>query len=208
MTEKDKADLIMHPVRLRIIEALIGTGGVRLTAGQIGERLGDVPPATLYRHINRLLAGGLIQVVEERPVRGVTEKVYALGQLEAYYGSSTIDQFTDADHSRYFMAYVAGLAADFQRYLKQPGHDLVADGVGFHMVPLYLTDAEFAELSRGLNEAIRGPLTNLPSPERRRRSLYVVSIPDPPAEPAAEPAAPPAPGKKSQRLPVEERDHD
>src|SRR5687767_2199950 len=51
-----RADLLAHPVRLRIIMALAGE---QLTPQQIAAVLADVPPATLYRQINRLAEGGV-----------------------------------------------------------------------------------------------------------------------------------------------------
>src|SRR2546430_2345141 len=70
-----KAELIVHPVRLRILEA---AQRQKLTSRQIAEYLPDVPQATLYRQIKLLLDGGLLEVVEERLVHGIVEKVYTL----------------------------------------------------------------------------------------------------------------------------------
>lgn len=178
----DRTDLIMHPVRLRIIEALVGPGHEQLTAGQIGAILSDVPPATLYRHIKRLTDGGLLQVIEERPVRGVTERVYAIAQ-GALTPTGDPDEVTDEVQWRVFSAYIAGLTAAFRCYLQQPGHNLLADGVGFSVAPMYLTDEELAAVGQRLGEALRGPLTNQPAPGRRRRLLYTAMIPDQPVPP-------------------------
>jgi DNA-binding transcriptional ArsR family regulator len=75
-----KVDLILHPIRMRIIMALAGE---RWTARQIAAALPDVAQATLYRHINALAEGGILRIVEERPVRGMVEKVYALADKRA-----------------------------------------------------------------------------------------------------------------------------
>ena len=58
-----KADVLLHPVRLRIVQALLPRR--QLTAQEIGRHLGDVPQATLYRHLNKLLDGGIIEIVHE-----------------------------------------------------------------------------------------------------------------------------------------------
>ena len=68
-------DLILHPVRLRILLALADN---HWSARQIAQVMPDVAQATLYRHINALAEGNILQIVEERPVRGTVEKVYAL----------------------------------------------------------------------------------------------------------------------------------
>lgn len=67
-------DLLMHPVRMQIIQAFIG--GKRMSVQELGGRLAEVPPATLYRHLNALVEGGVLTVAEERRVRGAIERVY------------------------------------------------------------------------------------------------------------------------------------
>ena len=74
---KTGADVILHPVRMRIISTLFKR---RLTTQQIGRALPEVAQATLYRHLSRLMQAGVVAVVALRPVRGVTEKVYALAE--------------------------------------------------------------------------------------------------------------------------------
>ena len=61
---ESKAELVLHPVRLRIIQSLIG--GRERTPQQIAEELPDVAQATLYRHLGRLAKAGLVKVVAER----------------------------------------------------------------------------------------------------------------------------------------------
>ena len=76
-----KINTILHPVRMRIMQSLLG--GKELTAQEISKRVSDVPQASLYRHLNRLLEAEVLEVVEENKVRGTMEKVYALSnQLE------------------------------------------------------------------------------------------------------------------------------
>src|SRR5688572_10686821 len=68
---QSKLDLILHPVRLRILMALAGND---MTTQELTRLVGDVPASSIYRHVNRLIAGGLIEVVAERQVRGTVEK--------------------------------------------------------------------------------------------------------------------------------------
>ena len=73
MGHQHKADIILHPVRLRILVAL---GGTKLTAQQLVRLLPDVPQTTLYRQLNLLTRHGVLEVAEERRVRGTVERVY------------------------------------------------------------------------------------------------------------------------------------
>ena len=55
------ADLLLHPVRLRIVQAFLGDRA--LTTAELGTELPDVPPASLYRHVGVLVEGGVLAVV-------------------------------------------------------------------------------------------------------------------------------------------------
>ena len=69
---KDYIDILLNPVRQRIIQALM----IRkeATSAQILEQLKDVSRASLYRHIKVLLDAGIIQEVKEETRRGAEEK--------------------------------------------------------------------------------------------------------------------------------------
>ena len=74
MTNVDP-EVLLHPVRIKILTALAER---EATPQEIAAGLGDVPKASLYRHINILRAVGAIREVREYRVRGTFEKVYAL----------------------------------------------------------------------------------------------------------------------------------
>ena len=176
-------DLILHPVRLRLI-VLLGTEP-RLTPQQLAERLPDVPPATLYRHIKKLTAAGLLAVVEQRQVRGAQEKVYALAD-ERFLKTGALDELTREDHMRLFVRFQAALIGSFGRYLQRDQCNLVADGVSFRQASVYLTDEEFGQLVIKLGATLREAMANGPAPDRYRRSISTIIIPEselPPASP-------------------------
>ena len=170
-------DLILHPIRLRILLAI---GDNRWTARQMAQVMPDVAQATLYRHINALADGNILQVVEEHPVRGTVEKVYALPDPRMLNLSE--EAFVNAskdDHMRYFTLFVAGLLGDFSRYLQRTDPvDLRRDGVGYHIHPIYLSDEEFEAFARGLSELMQPLLENKPGGDRKRRLLTMILMPD------------------------------
>ncbi|MEE3921886.1 helix-turn-helix domain-containing protein [Micromonospora sp. BRA006-A] len=57
-------ELLMHPVRLRIVQAFLG--GRTLTTTDLRAELSDVPPATLYRQVATLADHGVLHTVGER----------------------------------------------------------------------------------------------------------------------------------------------
>jgi DNA-binding transcriptional ArsR family regulator len=171
-------DLILHPVRLRILVAL--AGGKGMTPLQIADQLRDIPQASLYRHISRMLKLKVLKVVEERPVRGTMEKVYALNEAAgSLFTSEALAEMSKDDHMRFFTSFVATLLDDFSRYLEySPKVDLVADGVGYSKAPLYLDDNELAELGKALNKELAVYLANEPAVGRKKRLFTTILMPD------------------------------
>lgn len=171
------AELLLHPVRLRIIKAFAGDRA--LTTGQLAAELDDVPPGSLYRHIAMLTRAGVLQVVAERRVRGAIERTYTARMMAAQIDPSEIRAMSAEDHTRAFMAYIGGLISDFDRYIRTEPSDPARDGAGFRVGALWLTDAEFADFVRDLAGVLIPRMANAPGPGRRRRMLYTVMLPDP-----------------------------
>src|SRR5579884_2586797 len=109
------ADLLLHPVRLRIVQAFLGERA--LTTSQLADELDDVPAGSLYRHVAMLTNAGVLQVVAERRVRGAVERTYMLRLHAAQIQPDQLAAMTPEQHAQGFMAFVAGLLADFDRYL-------------------------------------------------------------------------------------------
>jgi DNA-binding transcriptional ArsR family regulator len=176
-----RADLILHPVRMRLLIALARR---QLTARQLSALLPDVPQATLYHHLGLLTRAGLLHVVSARPVRGTLEKRYALADDTDDTNTALLSPADRAhasreDHLRYFTLFVATLLADFARYLQQDAPlDFLADGVGYHETPFYLSDEEFAQAAAAVNHALRPFLGHQPAPHRRRRLFATIVFPD------------------------------
>ncbi len=173
------ADLLLHPVRLRIVKAFLGDRA--LTTSQLAAELEDVPAGSLYRHIARLTQAGVLQVVAERRVRAVVERTYTLRLLAARVGPGEIATMSGEDHQRAFTGFVAGLMADFDRYLAAGKPDLIRDGVSYGTSAMWLTDAEHGELLRDLGVLLQPRLAKAPGKGRRRRLLHSLVLPAPEA---------------------------
>ncbi len=169
-------DLILNPIRLRIIMALAGR---EMTAQQVAQILGDVPPATFYRHLNRLAKAGIVEIVAERRVRGTVEKVYTANIWDAQMGPEQVAGISREEHLRIFTAFVTSLLDDYSRYLENSEQiDLLADGVSYGKVPLELSDEEIAEMSKEFAAILIPRIENKPAPGRKRRILGTVFMPD------------------------------
>jgi len=166
-------DVLLHPIRLRIVRSLVPSRD--LTVAELASELPDVPPATLYRHVKKLVQAGLIATASERAVRGATERRYRLVALLREPNAEPL-RIHD-DHLRYFITFVATLIDDFAAYLAAGEPDYERDGVGYRQLPLLLSDAEFRRVTKALDGAI-GPFVSLPpSPKRKLRYLNTIVMP-------------------------------
>ncbi|MGY1704901.1 helix-turn-helix domain-containing protein [Geodermatophilus sp. SYSU D00697] len=172
------ADLLLHPVRLRIVQAFLGDRV--LTTADLRTELADVPPATLYRHVGVLAEAGILAVAGERRVRGATERSYRLVTEAASVDGATAATMSADEHRRAFATFVAALLADFDRYADRADGDrldLAADGVGYRQVALWLTDEEFTELVGRLRAVLAAAAAYEPDGTRRRRLVSQVFLP-------------------------------
>lgn len=177
-------DLFLHPIRLRIVQAMLGSEG--LTTTDLREALPDVPIATLYRQVGTLVEGGVLTVVNERRVRGATERAYVLKLENAQLDPTALREMGAEDHRQAFLAFIAGLLRDFDSYVEAGDVDYGRDGVGYRSTALWLSDEEFVEFANGFANAVIPFLDNEPAPGRRRRVFTTAVMP------VAEPSEPDA----------------
>lgn len=168
-------DLLLHPVRLRILQAFLG--GRSLTTSELAAELADIPAASLYRHVARFVDAGVLTVVAERRVRGAVERTYELRLAAARVGPAELAGMTADDHRQAFMAYVAGLLGDFDRYLDRGDTDLVRDGVTYSLIALWLDDREYADLHARIADMFAPLHANQPGLGRKRRIIGSVFLP-------------------------------
>jgi DNA-binding transcriptional ArsR family regulator len=167
MVTVSTADLILHPVRLRILQAFLG--GRHLTTGDLARELPDVAQAGLYRHVSRLADGGVLEVVSERRVRGAVERTYALRQENAWVDADTFAALGRQGQSVAFATFAAALMAAYDRYLNAGATDPVRDGVSYSMNALWLTDEEHLDFLSDVVRIVAPRAANGPAEGRRRR---------------------------------------
>ncbi len=67
---------LLNPLRMKIMQVVMTHTTV--TKGDIAEELADVPPATLYRHLNKMVEDNILEVCGENKKRGTYEKIYQI----------------------------------------------------------------------------------------------------------------------------------
>lgn len=171
----DTLDLLLHPVRLRIVHAM--TGGRILTTSDLCARLPDVPKTTVYRHVSLLAEAGVLEVEGEQRVHGAVERRYQLCPARVRIRPDMAASMSLEDHRRAFAAAMAALLADFNAYLDREQADPTADSVGYTQIPLWLSQGELAELIGQVREAILAKVDNQPAPDRTLHLLSPILFP-------------------------------
>ncbi|WP_026183997.1 helix-turn-helix domain-containing protein [Desulfitobacterium hafniense] len=151
---------LLNPVRMNILQLFLENETE--TVKRIAEELPDLPPASLYRHVNKLVEDEIIEVCAEYKIRGTVEKVYRLKN----------------DPSLHFYAFAMTLLRDFDKYLQNKDYNLVQDRIDFQSYALYLSDQECDELAQTLRETLHKMAdTKSGGGERRLRKFSFAVIP-------------------------------
>lgn len=171
----DPTELLLHPVRLRIIHAL--SGGRLRTAGELCDRMPDVPRTSVYRHLGLLTEGGMLEIGEERRVRGAVERHYRLRPDRPIVSPEAGGVMSTDDHRQGFAAAMAVLIAEFNAYLDRADADPVADSVGYRQGTLWLSPEELDAMLSGFRDVVAPLAANGPGPGRRPYLMSPILFP-------------------------------
>ncbi|MER5625793.1 helix-turn-helix domain-containing protein [Streptosporangium sp. NPDC002544] len=185
----DTLELLLHPVRLRIVHAM--SGGRTRTTSDLCAGLTDVPKTTVYRHVGLLAEAGVLEVVDEQRVHGAVERHYRLRREHAGIDAETAASMSLDEHRQGFAAAMAALHAEFNAYLDREGADPTADSVSYRQGTLWLTPDELAEMIDALRGVLASRTDNQPAPGRTPHLLSMILFP------TAEPERPREPGPTS-----------
>ncbi|MGW0201583.1 helix-turn-helix domain-containing protein [Nonomuraea sp. NPDC003201] len=171
----DTLELLAHPVRLRIVHAM--RGGRELTTAQLCARIPDSSKAMIYRHVDLLAANGILEVADERRVRGAVERRYRLRLDRVIVDADAAAALSPDDHRRVFATSMAVLVAEFNAYLDRDNAEPAADLVGYRQHAVWLNRDELENMIIELRRVILPLLANEPTPDRAQYLLSPVFFP-------------------------------
>jgi len=172
--KKSKASLVTHPIRARLILAVMGRD---LTTQEMAELLPEIPQTSLYRHVKALAEVGVLKVVGETAIRGTVEKRYAV-QFSAVTFSK--EDMLDAGHEEYLRlinGVLGGVTDVYQTYLARREPTLAEDTL-FRVNAANMTDEEFWDFRKQLTDLLSSVQFNEMAPGRRRRVIALIGVPD------------------------------
>ena len=170
-------ELIVHPIRLRIVTAMSND---RFTAKDLVEALPDIPQTTLYRHINVLVEGGMLEVVEEIPQRGTVERVFGFKtppslSPEDLRGLSK--EKIQETFSLIMFTLLNEALSSLNQFPEEEEIDLLGSGFQFSECQINLSDAEYQQMNEKILEIMIAASQNQPSEDRKRRIFSYMFIP-------------------------------
>jgi hypothetical protein len=165
---KDINDVILNPIRIRIIQELAFVQSI--TATELCERISDVPRTTMYRHINILIDNNILSVVSEKRIRGSLERTIALNISEF----KKYNSIENADQNSY--GFLMNTYAKFHRYFSSEKPDPAKDKIFINDIVLMLSDTEFDQFLTELRELLLKYRFE-PSGNRKTRDISIISSP-------------------------------
>lgn len=159
-------EVVMNPVRQRIMQFLmIHEKG---TVKEIKSKLSDVPTPSLYRHVKILLENNVIVVAEENRVRGTVENVYQL--------STNLLSIED-DDGLSIQTSLMTISTAFAKYFAGGNADPKKDLFFMSGCTLMMTDDEFKDFLKELNEYLMKYISKEPVEGSKPRQISLISSP-------------------------------
>ncbi len=168
-------DLLLHPVRLRVVHAL--SGGRELSTGELCARMPEVSKVTVYRHVALLMEAGFLAVADEHRVRGAVERRYRLRQDRPAVDAEAAAAMSLEDHRRGFAAAMVVLIAEFSAYLDREGANPTSDLVSYRQSTIWLSPDELTQLVDELLTVLEPSLSKGPAPGRVPHLLSPIIFP-------------------------------
>ena len=159
------SEILSNPVRIRIVQYL--QSKEQATTRQMSEAMPDIPTPSLYRHINYLLKENVLLVVEERKVRGTTERMIA-------FNKSVWEDNVNSNLSDTAYQFLMSLFAMFQEY-DQGTKDPAEDRLSMRTFSVRLTDETFDRFFSDLKDLMGRYQED--EPEGKLRSISFISAP-------------------------------
>lgn len=172
---KNTINGLLNPVRMRIVMMFLDNS--LHTIGDIKDSVKDIPSASLYRHINRLLDDDIITVVSEKKKRGAIERTYQLKNNPLEQLNRFATKGSKDDMREVFYMFAMTLVMNFNSYVEASDVDFVRDSVGYRSYPLYLSDNENESFLGEFKSLLNKYVKNTPNEERKLRQFSFVYTP-------------------------------
>lgn len=173
-------EVMVHPVSSKLfMEVYIRK---EATAADLASALPDIPQATLYRQLGKMVEKGVLKIVDQRKKRALYEKVYAVSMDFNPDLDELLKQNRGDVYTALFFQFMMVFYGEFQAYAKRPGIDIANDGSGFSMGPIIATNEELNQTMMEIGALIERLRNNALAPGSGRRMHTIGLIVSPPKD--------------------------
>lgn len=149
----------------------------QITTTQLLEKFNEIPQATLYRRMQKMLKDGVLKITGENHIRGTVEKMYALN-FDFEEIKRDLAEANDSEmYLQYATIYMLGILREFQEYTAKKDIDIAGDGSGLSIAPIYATTEELREALIKIGDILLPLVNNPPGEGRQLRNLCIINTP-------------------------------
>ncbi|GIG53298.1 helix-turn-helix domain-containing protein [Demequina activiva] len=171
----DRARLLLHPVRMRVVIALSARD---LTTRQIGTLLTDVPQASLYRAIAQLHEAELIEVAKEVRRGGAMERTYRMVPGGANVTSKTFTAGSEEEFLGTVQSFADVIVSTAARHLALANETWRDDRYALRHESLWITADEREQLAQDFAATYAKYHHRDQPPDAQLWALMIAAIPD------------------------------
>jgi len=168
-------DHLTNPTRARIFFEIYIRG--QLTVKDLLAKFTDISQPTIYRHIKALVDDNIIKVSGEKQIRGAVEKSYTVNEDTGADIARIIEENDSKGYFQLFMQFITNVMKEFKFYSETENINIIEDASGFSIAPVYATKDEIYEAMLKISEIIMPLMANEPTPQRKLRSVCIITTP-------------------------------
>ncbi|MGB4660589.1 MAG: hypothetical protein WBI07_15550 [Mobilitalea sp.] len=172
---KKLAECLANPIKCKLLFEISNRG--QATAKQLAEIHGDITHATLYRYLKKMTADGILKVIEENQIRGTVERVYAVSPDISLDAKKMVEENNGQAYMMMFTQFVMGLTEEFREYASRPDINILQDGSGFSVAPIYATLGELEAAIIEIGKIINPLVSNEKTPGRDLHNIAIITTP-------------------------------
>lgn len=161
--------VLTDPVSNRILQMI--RVREKMTISDILSDNTQIPRATIYRKVEKMLDVGAIEIVDSHKVRGQTENVYAIKEM--YIANPE----TDEDSMKIVTISIMQILDLYTRYFQGGNADVNRDKLFLLNYAISLSDKDFSAMMNDIFKIVDKYQKKKSTPDAKLRSLYLLSAP-------------------------------
>lgn len=167
--EKDYAQAMMNPVKLRIMQQILEVG--EIDAKQLAQEMPDIPISSLYRHLGDLTELGVLCISSETPMRGTVKKTYKMNT------EFTQDSPTGEQLSNIIKSALCTIASEMQQYFEGDDVNVERDCIDLFNVVMHLSKQEYEAMREEMMQVMKKYMNHSPKEGSMARRMTLISSP-------------------------------